>query len=514
MLLVSNRISCGGKRNLICLAMFTLVCLFVLSGCGGSTMAQKTAAYELIDDSIAEDGYKAGIESISTTQESENPLYDTKNAISLYLDRGILLYYAGEYRDSSTSLLQAERLIQEAYTKSVSESVASFILNDNSKEYPGEDFEDIYISVFNALNYYNMGNIDGALVEIRKMTYPSGKLDMLKRKYEELNNKSRSAEGMPEGATLPEPQSAMFENSVLARYLAILFYLADNNEDAARIEQEQLQTAYATQRDIYTHSLPKSLADLTKTTDGKARLDVLCFAGMSPIKREEVVTELFPFFSAQQLHKVNFKLPKLVNRPDRIDRIEIVVNDQTFNLELLEDIGAVIIDTFKARYSSIVTKTYIRTLTKYLALDIANSLLKKDNENTFATIARTATLMAGKAAFDATEHADIRMSRFLPNRVYVGSCFLDPGTYDITINYFSNGELTKTEMLPAYNVAQNNVNLAQLVNLGMTRRIREEGSEVDSERGRSGGRSGGRGGERESSGRRGRNRGNEDTSTE
>jgi len=516
MFVVFNRFFCKGNQNRIFLGIFTLLCLFVLTSCAGASSAKKTAAYEIIDDSIAEDGFQAGIESIATSQESNDPLYDTRNAISLFLDRGILMYYAGEYRDSSNSLQQAERLIQEAFTKSVTESVGSFILNDNTKEYPGEDFEDIYISVFNALNHYNMGDIDGALVEVRKLTLPNGKLDMLQRKYEELNNKSKSAEGMPEGATVPEAQNVVFTNSALARYLGVLFYLADKNEDAARIELEQLQTAFASQKDIYYHSLPSSVSNLTVKNDGRARLDVICFTGMSPIKREETITEVFPFFAASALREVHFKLPKLQNRPDRIDRVEILVNDQTFNLELLEDIGAVIIDTFKARYSSIVTKTYIRTLTKYLALDVANTIAKKDKENAFQTLAREGILRGAKLAFDATENADIRMTRFLPNKVFIGSCFVDPGTYDITINYYSNGELTKSEVKPSYNITANNVNLAQLVNLGMTRRIREEGDtgERDGNRGQGRGRNRGSqppdtndDNDTNSGGRRGRNRG-------
>jgi len=457
---------------------FLLFCCLVLSSCSvGGAFSNKTAAYERLDASIAEEGFQAGIDSITETQRGRSPLYENNNAVSLYLDKGFLEHYAGDYQASATSLQYAERLIEEAYTKSITEAAASFILNDNTKEYAGEDFEDIYLSVFNALNYYNLGNIEGALVEVRKLTLPSGKLDMIERKHETVNAKATTAAEIPEGITIPQGENVVFTNSALARYLSILFYLAENNQDAARIETQQLRLAYATQPSIYGTNLPSSVSNLEKT-DNNTRLDIICFTGMSPIKREKEEHLFLPIFSSQILNNIEFKLPELVNRPDRIDRIEIEVDDQTFNLELLEDMGAVIRDTFKASYNSIVTKTYIRTFSKYLVLDIANRIRLENNEKkdgkekTFDSILRSSALIAGKAAFDATERADIRMARFLPNKAYVGSCFIAPGSYNITVNYYSNEVVQRSEVKENYIITANDINLLQLVNLGFNRRGR------------------------------------------
>jgi hypothetical protein len=62
------------------------------------------------------------------------------------LDKGLLEHYVGNYRDSSQDLENAERLIQDTFTKSVTAGIASYIANDNTKEYPGEDYEDIYLT--------------------------------------------------------------------------------------------------------------------------------------------------------------------------------------------------------------------------------------------------------------------------------------------------------------------------------------------------------------------------------
>ncbi len=145
--------------------------------------ATSPEAYKNIDFSVNENNFEAAVGEIKAGQEKQIPIYPSRNAIMLFLDKGLLEFYAGNYEASSQDLQEAERLIEEAYTKSISANFLSYIVNDNTKEYPGEDFEDIYINVFNALNYYKKGDIEGALVEIRKLTLSNGKLDMLARKY-------------------------------------------------------------------------------------------------------------------------------------------------------------------------------------------------------------------------------------------------------------------------------------------------------------------------------------------
>jgi uncharacterized protein len=161
-------------RKIILLSFF----IYFLLSC-----ATNPAEYREIDDAVDGSKYKAAADEITVRQESRRPLYPEKNAIMLFLDKGLLEYYAGEHKKSSQSLQEAERLIEEAYTKSITANFMSYILNDNTKEYPGEDFENIYINIFNALNYYKRGDLGGALVEIRKLSEKNVKLDILARKY-------------------------------------------------------------------------------------------------------------------------------------------------------------------------------------------------------------------------------------------------------------------------------------------------------------------------------------------
>jgi hypothetical protein len=69
--------------------------------------------------------------------------------------------------------------------------------------------------------------------------------------------------------------------------------------------------------------------------------------------------------------------------------------------------------------------------------------------------------MGGMVAFDKTEAADIRSSRYFPGRAYVGGLTLNPGTYDITINYYAGGRLVHSAARPAVQVAAGKLNLVE-----------------------------------------------------
>jgi len=427
-----------------------------------------TDAYKRMDNAVENTDFESALNIIKKEQGQNEAIYSQRNAILLFLDKGLLEHYAGNYAASSEDLQNAERLIEEAYTKSSSEIFLSYILNDNVKEYPGEDFEDIYINVFNALNYYHKNNLEGALVEIRKLSESNGKLDMLSGKYNykdprtgaELNEIVRRETGV---RRMPENIQVRFSNSALARYLSALFYLGDGRLDSFRIELEQVYIAYNANKNIYKEQIPIAVGELQNTPTGKARLNIISFTGLSPIKKEQVILHPMPFVHPI-LRVAALKLPVLVERPAIITKIEVIINNnynERFNLELLEDIGAVITETYNARFYNILLKTYIRTLIKYSTADrIAAQAAKKKDER-----AGSMAAMSARTAMDISERADIRMSRYLPDKAYIGGINLDPGTYSVIINYYSGDRIISDMEYKDVTVRQDRLNLIQSVKL-------------------------------------------------
>ena len=440
---------------------------FLLASC--ATTGAKVDPYQDMDLAVSQDDFEGGVELIRTAQRAQRPMYAESNAISLRLDKGLLEHYAGNYDESAEDLMEAERLMEEAYTKSVSEAVASYIANDNTKEYPGEDYEDIYISVFNALNFYHLGSVEDALVEIRKLTHSNGKMDMLSQKYEGARQSAGawllqqlSNLGFQMNDALPQGEAVNFSDSALARYLSVLFYLAERNADSARIEHELLQEAFANNPEIYYHAPPSFIPDMRDVPEGKARLHIIGFAGLSPIKEEGRFEQYFPFFKYAALQRPSFKLPTLVPRASATSHNILVSSDgggESVNLELIEDMGAVMTETFGARFGNIFFKTYIRTMLKYAAADIGASAAE---QRTKSALAAQAIALAAQKALDATEKADIRMGRFFPDKAYVGYIDLEPGVHTITVNF--DGGVIKE--FTDVNVREGSLNLIQAVNLG------------------------------------------------
>jgi hypothetical protein len=439
---------------------------FFLLALAAMSCATSVSAYREIDFAVEQNDFAAAVQAIIRGQEGSSVIYSEKNSIMLFLDKGLLEHYAENYAVSSGDLQNAERLIEEAYTRSISEGFFSYIINDNTKAYPGEDFENIYINVFNALNYYKRGNIEGALVEIRKLSMSSGKLDMLARRYEYTDpNTGESLNSMVQRETgvsqMPEVRAVNFSNSALARYLGALFYLGNGDTDSARIEFNQIQRAFSANRNIYRNPIPEAVEQARNIPPDMARLNIISFTGLSPVKRQEEIIHWLPL-QHPLLQFATFRLPVMVKRPSRITRVEAVVDGKgSFDLELLEDIGAVIEETFNARYSNILLKTYIRTLLKYVVADIAAAVATKERGD----LAGFMVALAGKAGAELSESADTRMSRYLPDRAYIGGINLDPGTYSVIINYYSGRNIISRDLYTDVTVNSSGLNLVESVNL-------------------------------------------------
>ena len=377
-------------------------------------------------------------------------VYPRRNALLFFLDRGILRHYAGLWQDSINDLHESERRIEAAFTRSISQEIGTFIANDNARDYPGEDYEDIYINVFNALNFYHLDNLDGALVEIRRV---NEKLRYLSLKYDRA--RQRIVGSYPE---LDSPEyniaSVRFSNSALARYLGVLFYRASGNYDSARVDFEGLYEAFRLAPQVYNHRPPVSIENELSIPDNMARLNIIGFTGLSP-KKEEVNSSI-PLPLPSPNNRTRLALPRLVDRPSAINRVEVlIINELTtpssieqgFRLELLENINNVVNETFRANHSLTVLKSTARTIAKSVAVAGVTSAIRnyernrneeeeqnnnrnnrnnRNNQNNNNELLSSIFSIAGRVATDLSEQADIRMARFLPGAAYVGGINLEP----------------------------------------------------------------------------------------
>jgi hypothetical protein len=408
--------------------------------------------YHQVDDAVYRADYEDGALLI---EKDKKKIY--RDPILYYLDKGMLTHYAEEYRDSVQLLQNGERAIEDAFTKSITMEIGSYLLNDKTKEYDGEDYEDIYINAFNALNYYHQNNIEDALVEIRRM---NNKLRFLASKYDMITTNLQQTALKNNTAIPPNPSvSSKFSDSALARYLGMLFYRGIGQYDEARIDSNQLKVAFANTPEVYSYRLPASIDEELYIPEGKARLNVIGFCGLSPIKEEEAIRVLIP-----GPRYIKIALPVMVYRPSAISRIEVVLdNGYSFNLELLEDIEAVAKETFKEKVNVIYLKSVLRATVKGLTSSVLGVASDLADDQTASLV--LGILSLGAQAFaEASEQADLRISRYFPGKAYVGGITLDPGTYSFNINYYTvHGRLVTSFRRENIQVRENTLNLVEAI---------------------------------------------------
>ena len=386
-----------------------------------------TDPYIPVDNFVEQENFTKSIE---TLEEKSKTIYRNKDRVLYFLDKGMLTHYNKNYEESSSLLQQAERAIEENFAASISQEIGTFILNDRTREYDGEDYEDIYLNLFNALNYYKSGNMEGALVEIRRT---SNKLRDLSVKYGVLitNMQKLALENNTEIPPNPDV-TIKFNDSALARYLGMLFYRGEGMVDSARIDQNYLRIAMADAPAIYTNPIPSSITDELSIPSGMARLNVIGFAGRSPIKTEEILR----IFLGNAWIKI--ALPVMTPRPSRILSMEVSIDGgESFTLELLEDISSVVTGTFTQKKNLIYVKSVVRASVKGIAASVFNIVAEQSEENKglYTILGLGSQILA-----EASEKADLRIARYFPGKAYVGGINLAPGTYSFTVTFYGQGK--------------------------------------------------------------------------
>ncbi|MDR1307760.1 MAG: hypothetical protein LBK74_09330 [Treponema sp.] len=410
----------AARRTKVLRALSAALTLQALISCA------TTDPYIPVDQLVEQEHFP---QSADTLEDHRKTIYRSRDQVLYYLDKGMLTHYAGKYEDSSALLEDGEKAIEANFAVSISQEIGTVLLNDRTREYDGEDYEDIYLNAFNALNYYHRNNMDEALVEIRRM---NNKLRDLSVKYGVLMTNMQKLALDNNTEIPPNPEAPVrFSDSALGRYLGMLFYRGAGLWDDARIDQRQLQVAMADAPAVYTNPAPPSVQDELAIPNGMARLNVIGFAGRSPVKTEEVIRIPLGY------NWIKIALPVMTPRRSQVASIEVVMDSgERFSLELLEDLSAVVRATFVQKKNLIYTKSVIRASVKGVTAAAFSAAAESSSENA----GLFSLLSLGTQVFaEASEQADLRVARYFPGKAYVGGINLDPGIYSFSVNYYGEG---------------------------------------------------------------------------
>jgi hypothetical protein len=157
----------------------------------------------------------------------ETGLSDSNNNRFLYhAQRGHLLHLAGDFEGSNREFEAAVAAARELEPWSVTESLTDYTFNEAAKAYAGEDYERAYLHYYMALNYLEMDDLQGALIECRRLDEVFRQLDA---RYED---------------------DGRYQDDGFIRYLSGLVYEAMGKRSDARIDFEMAVRAYEGELDL------------------------------------------------------------------------------------------------------------------------------------------------------------------------------------------------------------------------------------------------------------------------
>jgi hypothetical protein len=345
---------------------------------------------------------------------------------------GTMLHYAGKWKESNDHFAAAERRMDELYTESISGNVGAFIVNDNTLPYRGEDFEQVIVDLYQALNWIQLGNLENALVFSRKVDQ---KLDFINRQYDvdKKNVYKEDAFARLLTGTLWEGSggSEGLNNAYISYNTALGVYDQDFSKNyqvpaPAVLGPDLLTTATFMGSDELRRARQRyPNLQATPPQDLRAKygqLYIVHYAGRSPVKVESGFQGVY----GTLLVKVVF--PQYRRVPYSIAGSQVLLDGQVAGrLDPAEPIGSIAMTNLQNRETRIKVKAIARAGAKLAAnLALQQQARKQggDVEGLFAAV-------LGGAATAVTEQADLRCWQTIPDRILFGRVLMPPGKHRI-----------------------------------------------------------------------------------
>jgi hypothetical protein len=362
------------------------------------------------------------------------------------LNKAMVLRMQQQYEASNQAFEQAKSLIEQYDSFSITEQASSFMINDATRAYLGEPFEQVLLHLYAALNYLEMGKPNEARVEALQVD----------QRLQRLNTKIKNP---------------VYTEDAFVRYLTGIIYEQLGEYSNAMIACRKAYEAYQNYQKNFGVSVPRSLQQALLRLSKQQGLDdeyrgyqqvfnieesqsvydrhqlgelvLVVNSGLAPVKREQAINTIAP--SSGQL--VRIAVPYYVARSDDVRGVKLLAKNQSSgsefqdNGELVQDIDNIAFKTLEAEMPTIVARSAARVVAKY---QITREMSRKDDAlglltNIFNMV---------------TERADTRSWLTLPKDIYLVRMALEPGVYDINLEYVSNyGAILENKLVKNINIS-------------------------------------------------------------
>ncbi len=352
-----------------------------------------------------------------------------KNKLLYLLDKAMLQRMSGMYQQSNASFEQAKKLVEELDAVSITEQAGALTINDNMMSYEGEDYEQVAIHLFEALNYIKLGLWDEARVE-------SLQVDMRLKK-------------------IAEDDDVKYEADAFSRYLAGIIYEQVGEFDNAMISYRKSYETYKEQKQYVPQFLKHDLLRLSKylglndefslyqkqfkiketlsakALNGEGEVILLLHHSLAPIKRS--VSSLV-LGSDGIRHRIS--LPEYQSRPTYVTSAKLTVGDTSVAASIVKDFDRAARESLQRHKPAMVARLIARVILKKAAAKAAS-----DKNGGFAGL-------VVDVAGIVTETADTRSWLTLPKNTLLARLPKEEGTYPATLTLFGG----KNQVLEVINL--------------------------------------------------------------
>ena len=444
---------------------YLLACVIGLcmSGC-----AHPSTRYVLVEDSLRVGDAQRAVQIIEQAEREYGP----ENRLLYDMDRGMTLHVAGQYQASNTILDQAEDEVERLYTRRATSETKAFLTNDSKLPYEGDPYEQTMINVIKALNYAAMGNWTEALVEARRIDH----------RLNVLTDRTSAKEG--------------YRDDAFARYLSGLLYEVSGDLNNAFIAYRKAYELYGAVRSWAHVALPPMLrADLLRMTDALhltqeheeykrefpdvvwrpyentkdlGQIVLVSHMGRAPHKEDRMIDVPVSLDALNLVliskalgnqhrdnnpdrravdsvlyglngHIVRVAIPALVSQKTPVAYGQMTLTGRTGSYqattELMQNITAVAERSLSDRLAGISVKAVARAVVKYgMAEGVGRGARVAAGKDTGQLVGLVVGSLA-KAWAIASEEADKRTWRTLPDEIQIAKLWVPPGEYEFRTQY-------------------------------------------------------------------------------
>jgi len=386
------------KHLLICLT------LVLVSGCASYSSSFQKVELLLSQQKPAE-----------ALLELEQHPQTGKNELLYLLDKAMLQRMTGAYELSNQTFEKAKKLVDELDATSIIEQAGAVTINDGMMSYEGEDYEQVAIHLYAALNYIKLGLWDEARVEALQVDI----------RLKEIAQKNETE----------------FEEDAFSRYLSGVIYEQLDEQDEAMIAYRKAYQTYTKQKQSVPAFLKHDLLRMSqflglkdefqklqqefgiektaslKELSQQGEVLIIFHHSLAPIKRSDSVLVMG---DKGVQHRIS--LPIYQSRPSYVNTVRLNVGASSVEANLVHDFDDIARRSFERKKPMMVARLIARTILKKAAA--------KNVENNNGSLAGLMVDVAGMV----TETADTRSWLTLPKDIHFARFPVESGTYPASLS--------------------------------------------------------------------------------